>query len=66
MGKGAAIKDMKDPYDHFNLTSELFFKRKYLKLKITNFKTTKIRNPSVLCIISPWRNIWYVEIDNDL
>lgn len=52
MGKGAAIKDMKDPYDHFNLTSELFFKRKYLKLKITNFKQQKFEI-FPFCVLSP-------------
>ena len=52
MGKGAAIKDMKDPYGHFNLTSELFFKRKYLKLKITNFKQQKFEI-FPFCVLSP-------------
>ena len=52
MGKGAAIKDMKDLYGHFNLTSELFLKRKYLKLKITNLKQQKFEILP-FCVLSP-------------
>ena len=52
--KGTAIKDMRDPYNHFIHTSELFFKGNHLKLKRwRSSNNKKIPNPFDLCIIPP-------------
>ena len=67
--KRTAIKDMRDPYNHFIHTTELLFKGNHSKLtRSQSSNNKKIQNPFDLCIIPPPDDIYdtCAEINNDL